>query len=111
VLSDWTIKHIIQDTTMSLKVTFLSFCIFATLRVSGVLCSSSRFNLLHGQSLALTTHSFVKANSCPCSKLIPEDGRSTPETSRVAEIKNLSKVTSSWLLIDIVIRRTEPKIL
>jgi hypothetical protein len=48
-----------------------------------------------------TKHSFVKANGCPCSKLTPEDRKRTPETCRVAKIQKLSKVTSSWLLIDI----------
>jgi hypothetical protein len=39
----------------------------------------------------MTTHSFVKANGCPCSKLNPEDGQRTPETCRVEKIKNETK--------------------
>jgi hypothetical protein len=50
----------------------------------------------------MTTHSFVKTNGCPCSKLTPEDGQRTPETGRVAKIKKLSKLTSSLLLIEIM---------
>jgi hypothetical protein len=49
----------------------------------------------------MTTYSFVKANSCPCSKLTPEDWQRMSETGRVTNIKKISNVTSRWLLIDI----------
>jgi hypothetical protein len=69
--------------------------ILTTLHVSGVLWPSSGVlwedrphQTNHRTPHRTITHSFVKANGWPCSKLIPEDVQRTPDTCRVAKIKN-----------------------